>query len=135
MTYDRKCMLRDYVPPKVDRLMQVPEPRIEVWLTIYFSSERQKLMQDYAVNISTGGVFIESANILPVGTPLVVVFAPPAKDLLITCNARVTWINEPGSLRKLSLPPGMGLQFIDLPLEDMHLIRDFLSKGEVVPAW
>jgi hypothetical protein len=59
----------------------------------------------------------------------------PANDKLITCKARVAWTNEPGNLRKLSLPPGMGLQFLDLNLDDLHAIRDFLRSGELLPTW
>jgi uncharacterized protein (TIGR02266 family) len=135
MTHELKNLAREDGLTEDDLQGRVPEPRREVRLTIYYSSEQQKLVRDYAVNISTGGLFIETTNVLPVDTPLVVVFALPARDILITCNTRVAWTNEPGSLKKLSLPPGMGLQFLDLPLETMYLIREFLSRGEVIPFW
>jgi uncharacterized protein (TIGR02266 family) len=92
-------------------------------------------MSNYSVNMSTGGVFIETVNILPVDTSLVVKFKLPDNDAIITCKARVAWINETGLLRKFSLPPGMGLQFLDLSLNDMHAIRDYLNKGEIQPTW
>jgi len=130
-----KNMTREHGATEDDLLAQVSEQRREVRLAIYYSSEQQKLIRDFAVNVSAGGVFIETADVLPVDTPLVVVFTLPVRDMLITCNARVAWTNEPGSLKKMSLPPGMGLQFLDLPLETMYLLREFLHRGEIVPSW
>jgi Tfp pilus assembly protein PilZ len=62
-------------------------------------------------------------------------FKLPNNDNVITCNTRVAWINEPGELKKPSLPPGMGIQFLDLSLDDMHAIRAFIEKGGLVPTW
>lgn len=111
------------------------DPRAEVRLTIYYSSMPQEMLKDYSLNLSTGGVFIETVDILPVDTALFVVFALPGRDIPISCEARVAWSNEPGTLKKTSLPPGMGLQFLNLSLKDMYLIREFLNNGVVTPTW
>src|SRR5690349_4959344 len=115
-----------------------PEPRSQLRLAIYYYGQ-EKLLKNYTVNISTGGVFIETGDILPVDTILHVQFrlpdTEPNTDTIITCTARVAWTNEPGHLKKLSLPPGMGLQFVDLLLDDMYVIRNYLNKGNFVPIW
>ena len=115
-----------------------PESRSHVSLAVYYHGQ-EKLLKDYTVNMSTGGVFIETVNILPVDSMLYMQFklpdTAPDTDTIITCNARVAWTNEPGHLKKISFPPGMGLQFLDLPLDDMYAIRDYLNKGIFVPAW
>jgi len=84
-------------------------------------------MTRYSVNMSTGGMFIETQNILPVNTSLEIKFKLPGNDTIITCNARVAWTNEPGHLKKHSLPPGIGIEFLDLSLEIMLAIRDYLE--------
>jgi uncharacterized protein (TIGR02266 family) len=111
------------------------EPRYRVRLAIYYGSEQQRLMTNYSVNMNTGGIFIETNKILPVDTPLIVEFMLPGKGKLITCKARVAWTNEAGDLKSPQLPVGMGLQFLDMSLENIRDIRDFLEIGELSPTW
>jgi uncharacterized protein (TIGR02266 family) len=111
------------------------DPKFKAQIAIFNGQDQHKIMTNYSVNMSTGGVFIETVNFLPVDTLLIVKFKLPENDLPITCKARVSWTNEPGNLRKYSLSPGMGLQFIDLSLNDMHAIRDYLINGKLVPTW
>jgi uncharacterized protein (TIGR02266 family) len=119
----------------MDQDVSKSDPRFKARIAIYNGPDQQKLMTNYSVNMSTGGMFIETENIRPVDTSLVIKFKLPDNDVIITCNARVAWTNEPGNLRKYTLPSGMGLQFIDLSLENMHAIRDYLNKGDLVPTW
>jgi uncharacterized protein (TIGR02266 family) len=111
------------------------EPRQDIRLAIYYGVDQQELMTDYTVNVSTGGVFIEADNILPVDTSLEIKFKLPDNDIVISCNARVAWTNEPGQLKKDSLPPGMGIQFLDLSLDNLQAIRNFLKEGDLKPVW
>jgi uncharacterized protein (TIGR02266 family) len=111
------------------------EPRRNIRLAIYCDPDQQKLMTNYTVNLSAGGVFIEAEDILPVDTTLEIKFKLPDNDIIITCNARVAWTNEPGLLKKDSLPPGMGIQFVDLSLNNLQAIRNFLKEGDLKPVW
>jgi uncharacterized protein (TIGR02266 family) len=113
----------------------MPESRIKLRLAIYTGPNHKQLMTNYSVNMSSGGVFIETDTTLPVDTVLLVKFKLPDTDTIIACNARVAWINEAGRPTNYSLPPGIGLQFVDLSLEDMHAIRDYLYKGDFIPMW
>jgi uncharacterized protein (TIGR02266 family) len=115
--------------------MNKSDPRFKARIAIYNGPGQKKLISNYSVNMSTGGMFIETVTILPVDTLLAVKFKLPDNDTIITCKARVAWTNEPGNLRKFSLPPGMGLQFLDLPLKDMHVIREYLNNDDFVPTW
>lgn len=118
-----------------DPLEPMAHPRYKARFAVFFGTDKQKLMTDYTVNISTGGIFLETDKILPIDTPLIVEFMLPGKNTPITCNARVSWTNGPVDMKKALLPPGMGLQFLDLSLEHLHVIRDFLNKGELIPTW
>jgi uncharacterized protein (TIGR02266 family) len=110
-------------------------PRYKSRIAIYYGAEQQELLAHYAVNLSTGGLFIETNIVFSVDAPLTVEFMLPSSNAHITCKARVAWINEPGSLSKPFLSPGIGLQFLDLSLKDMHAIRDFINKGDLTPTW
>ena len=111
------------------------EIRKNIRLEVYTGPDKQILMTDYTVNMSTGGVFLETGIIQPVDTALIITFKLPGSDSSIVCNARVAWINEPGRLKKFSLPPGMGIQFLDLSWENLQEIRQFLVEGALEPNW
>jgi uncharacterized protein (TIGR02266 family) len=111
------------------------DPRFKVRIAIFNGMDEGNLISNYSVNFSTGGVFIETYNVLPEESLLRVTFKLPDSDTIINCKARVAWVNEEGNLRKNGLPPGMGLHFLDLSLENIHAIRDFLNRGDLVPTW
>lgn len=111
------------------------ESRKDIRLAIYNGPDQQKPMTNYSVNMSSGGVFIETENILPVDTPLVIILNLPDTNIIITCKARVAWTNEPRHLRKKSLPPGMGIQFLDLSIENLQSIRNFPKTAVLKPIW
>ena len=120
----------DLIPPK-----KRSNPRFIVRIAIFHGPYQNQILTDYSVNMSTGGVFIESSWILPKDSDLTVKFKLPDSDKIIIVRAIVAWVNDPSSLKKLSLPPGMGLQFLDLSLEDLHAIRAFLIEGNFQPTW
>jgi len=113
----------------------MPEPRKSIRLAIYNGPDQQQLMTHYSVDMSTGGVFIETVHIRPVDTQLEVQFSLPDSDTIITCKARVAWTNDPGQIKKYSLPTGMGIQFVDLSLENLQAIRNFLKDCDLKPIW
>ena len=97
--------------------------RYHARMAVYYGLYENMLLTDYCINISTGGMFLESSTILTMGTELIVKFKLPESDSIIIANARVAWTNDPNAIKKESLPPGMGLQFLDLSLENLRVIR------------
>src|SRR6185369_12969593 len=77
-------------------------PRYLTRIAIFYGPYQKKILTDYSINLSTGGVFIESNMILPEGTELTVKFNLPISDTIITTNARVAWTNDPLLLKKAS---------------------------------
>ena len=111
------------------------DPRYLARIAIFNGPYQKEIVTDYSINMSAGGVFMETTKILPVDTAVIVKFNLPNSDKIIVSKARVAWTNEPDAIKKASLPPGMGLQFLDLSFENMNTIRTFLDKGEFVPTW
>lgn len=113
-----------------------PDPRYCARITIFYGTfPEELLLSDYSTNISTGGVFIESNKILPEDTVLTIRFSLPNSAVPIYTHAKVAWVNDPLAIKKASLPPGMGLQFLTLSREDLQTIETFLDTGDFAPAW
>lgn len=85
--------------------------------------------------MSAGGVYIETSMLLNEDDELTIKLNLPNSDTIIETKARVAWVNSSAALKKPSLPPGMGLQFLDLSLDDLHTIRVFLEDGNFKPTW
>ncbi len=95
----------------------------------------QELLTDYTINLSAGGLFIETENFLPVDASLNIEFILPDCITTIRCKGRVAWVNHPASIKNPNLPAGMGLQFLDLTFDDMDAIRQYIKREELLPSW
>jgi hypothetical protein len=47
----------------------------------------------------------------------------------------VAWVNASENAVKPLLPSGMGVQFLDLSLEFMYAIREFIKQQCLTPNW
>ncbi len=104
--------------------------RFDVHLPIQYGVQPHNLVRDYSVDLSTGGVFIEAHYVVPVGTLLNVAFTLPHDGTTIRCTARVAWLNGPVQRREPLLPPGMGLEFLDIGNREADALRNFLHAEE-----
>lgn len=117
------------------RVEERREPRVTAHLRVLCGTDPQRLLSNYALNISSGGLFLETAEPLLVGTPLELEFILPDQPAPIRCKGRVAWVNEATYPSKPSLPSGMGVQFLDLGLDDLHAIREFIKQECLAPSW
>jgi uncharacterized protein (TIGR02266 family) len=104
-------------------------------IKVRYETGLQETLTDYSVNLSTGGLFLKTNDVLPVDTKFLIEFTVPVRSAPICCKARVAWINEPQKLIKQDMPPGMGLQFIEISLSDIDAIREYLSGGRLIASW
>ncbi|MBN2429462.1 MAG: response regulator [Deltaproteobacteria bacterium] len=102
-------------------------PRVGTRVKVFYEIEGEKLFANFTVNMSTGGVFLESEEVLPEDTPLLMEFILPGGKKKVRCNGKVAWRNMPGKKQVENLPAGMGIQFVDLKLEEMDAIRQYLQ--------
>ncbi|MFZ3207377.1 MAG: response regulator [Geobacteraceae bacterium] len=108
-------------------------PRFIVRLSIHHGTSSGELLTNYSVNLSTGGLFLETTRLLPPDTPLHIEFILPESDKRISCSARVAWLNHPEMMKNPNLPVGIGLHFIDLTLSDLDALRKYLQEGSMEP--
>jgi len=115
-------------PPAPDQITTGPLgrrvfQRVSLRTAVGFQSENN-FYTGLADNVSEGGLFVATADVKPLGTPVALRFrlavdAGPA----IVVNGEVRWVREvrlgPDS------PAGMGIRFLDLKDADRRRIEDF----------
>ena len=104
-------------------------------MRVYYGPAPQKLLSEFSVDLSTGGLYVKTDFPLPLDETLTLRFTLPDHKGMVTCKARVAWVNPKKNPRKPDLPPGMGIQFVELSLEEMKSIKRFLEHNELEPSW
>ena len=109
--------------------------RLKAQIRVYYGSAPQKLLSEFSVDLSAGGLYVQTDFSLEVDESLTLRLSLPGQQGMVHCQARVAWVNPKENRRKPDLPPGMGIQFVDLSLEDLKSIRRFLEHNELEPSW
>ncbi|GAB6081342.1 response regulator [Desulfuromonas carbonis] len=110
-------------------------PRVDARLRVRFGTSPDDLLEHFTINISSGGLFLETTRPFAENAPLYLEFGLPGLDEPFRCRARVAWVNAAAEPCKPQLPAGVGVQFLDLPLEKMQQIREFIQTRELTPSW
>jgi uncharacterized protein (TIGR02266 family) len=117
------------------QLRKFPRYAARLRIQCQYGADPHRVLSHYSVNLSTGGIFIETSDLLPIDSPLAVEFILPEDGRIIKCLGRVSWLNHPEAIKNQNLPVGMGLQFIGLTLDDMDSIRHFIKNQSLTPVW
>lgn len=85
------------------------------------------------VNVSRGGLYLETDRVSPVGTKLTIELTLPSFTNLARVNGIVTWVNDDSGARTTHLPRGMGVKFVETPLVALRTVALYvLLSKEVV---
>ncbi len=109
--------------------------RLKAQIRVYYGEFPQKPLSEFSVDLSTGGVYVKTDFPLDVDENLTLRLTLPGQQSMVSCKARVAWVNPKDQPRKLEMPTGMGIQFVDVSLEDMKSIRRFLEHNDLEPSW
>jgi uncharacterized protein (TIGR02266 family) len=102
-------------------------PRFAVDLDVTMSSEHN-FYAGFAENISSGGLFIATHVLKPVGERLEITVNVPDRADPVRCLGEVRWVREYSE--QSNVPPGLGIRFIGLPATDAEAIERFLKDRE-----
>lgn len=81
-------------------------------------------LSDFGTNLSHKGVFVNTAQPLPVGTPVRLLVSLPNQESPCEVNGRVTRVqNAEGDLT-----PGMGIEFIEMDPETAERIAEIVNS-------
>jgi c-di-GMP-binding flagellar brake protein YcgR len=85
----------------------------------------QSMSLAFSRDISLGGMFIETSDLLPVGSALTVRFNLEQREKIVSAGARVTYHVE---------KMGIGIVFTEIELDDCDAIRRYLESMPSAPA-
>jgi len=111
------------------RLVSLPKrggKRVSGKISISFKKAGD-FFKSYIPNLGEGGLFIHTTKNLPVGSLLDLEFSLPDSNQAINTKGKVVWI-RPQDMSTEKMPPGMGIQFIDMNPEDKELLKYYLAK-------
>ena len=107
--------------------------RINAEIRVYYGACTSKLLTGYSIDLNTNGIFLVTTCPFDVDDNVKLkLFIPFQEEIIVSCVARVAWINHENKPPKPEYPTGVGLQFVDLAPEDLCVIEGFL---EVEAAW
>ncbi len=109
--------------------------RLKTEMRVYYRGEQNVMLSDFSVDVSAGGLFLKTETELETGEDLTVHFYLPHEGRVFHCDARVAWVNSKEAPEKPELPPGVGVQFINMPLDSIKAIRSFMKHNIVEPRW
>jgi uncharacterized protein (TIGR02266 family) len=100
-------------------------PRVPLKLEVEYRTAGAFLMS-YSVNLSTGGIFLETEHPQPIGEELTLKLLVPGGGLL-EMRGEVAWTRDMASGQ--GPPYGMGVRFIDSAEEQLGMIIDRIVSG------
>ena len=81
----------------------------------------------FLIDIGLAGVFVERAQPMEVGGAVEIRFPWPGSEVPFSARCRVAWWHPSGApLSSKSLPPGAGLQFVEMSPTDRERLHEFL---------
>ncbi len=101
--------------------------RIPIQTQVDLSSD-SNVFTGFSTNLSEGGVFVATVNLLPVGTPVDLTLTLPGKTR-IAVKGEVRWTREIDD-RVPEVFPGVGVRFLDLGPEASEALHRFVAERE-----
>ena len=101
--------------------------RIPLQTQVDLSSD-SNVFTGFSTNLSEGGLFVATVNVLPVGTPVDLTFTLPG-NTRVSVHGEVRWTRELDD-RTPETFPGVGVRFVELSPEAAQALRRFVTERE-----
>jgi len=116
----------DYLPKPIDRRLFLAsghrflisidrrEPRRNCQIVVDYTCRGRRLM-GRCIDISSGGMFLESQPTAQSGESLLLKFClPDEKKTPVELQGRISWVNAKSAIIKQGFPLGYGVEFVDI---------------------
>lgn len=101
-------------------------PRVEHPILVHYGETEELGWHDYARNIGNGGLYLDTKRELESGQELHVEFMIPGAPGPTRCRVRVAWQNNGAGMPRPDLPPGAGVEFLDLSTATRRSLQGFV---------
>lgn len=101
--------------------------RVKMQAAVDFNSD-DNFFNGFSANISDGGLFVATVNLLPLGTEVDLSFSLPSGER-IEAKGKVQWVREVND-QLIDAFPGMGVQFSELNPVAQSAISQFLVQRD-----
>ena len=85
----------------------------------------------FTENISSGGLFIATRDLIDLGTIIEIGFTLPGREQKITTRAEVRW-QRLEELNQVNSVPGIGVRFLDLSTDEADAINAFINERDTL---
>lgn len=109
-------------------------PRFKDHFSVSVSRRNGETMNCRVFDVSSGGLFLEASPPLPDNAVVNLHFILPLSEEKICCKGRIAWVNRSDRPTNPGLPPGMGVEFLDLSGENAGAVERYLQKAHVAPV-
>ena len=100
-------------------------------LRVYYGPSQKIVLYGFSVDMSSGGLFLKTEASFSVNDTVLLSFTLPDADKVVNCRAKIAWVNSQAEPKKPELPPGVGLQFLDLSTDYLMSIQSLLKHDGV----
>jgi uncharacterized protein (TIGR02266 family) len=102
--------------------------RLPVDILVQYSDEG-KFIDEFCNNISIGGLFIETINMLNLGTKVDLKVTLPHNHLDLFIAGEVIWVQDKFSEQ---FKAGMGIKFLNISTETQNSLRDAIEYYNLI---
>jgi len=103
---------------------QRQHPRAPIYVEVQYGEVTEDVTE-YILNISRGGIFIETFSPGDPDTLLKLNFYLPDTGHAFEVTGRVTWSRMDATAEG---PPGMGIEFVDISDHDANMLENFVNS-------
>lgn len=115
------------LPVRVDHRIERSSPRVKMQAVIDLHSDNN-FFNGFSSNISDGGIFVATVNLLPIGTGVDLSFTLPSGQK-VAAHGEVRWVREINDQHPDAFP-GLGIRFQTLDTAALEAISAFVSSRE-----
>ena len=111
-------------------LAGVREPRRHCLILVRILFE-DRVISAKGLDISTGGLFVESSETLPPGMVVhleLQLCRPGEQGPWIKCRGKIGWLNTKEKPFKPNHPVGLGIKFVDIPVSVAGVLHGFIRS-------
>jgi len=89
--------------------------------------DSEAYLYDYSTNLSEGGIFLKTTDVIPVGKHISLKFTIPNDLNLLEATGVVRWVNSPRDAQLNNISPGIGIEFLHISEENKRRIKSFID--------